>query len=203
MNKLHKDISEWAFSLGAHEDSQDSEVNAKESAMWENPEPRVSCSLYHISSQEFSLFLVRKLLLDHTSIFCSSQSCQASNWPGHHNSVATSVLCASLLSWQHRDREVETKQTLCKCESCSKVTPGILRPLWLTSWTSPANTCFQVLLFSELSLICSSMVTKFKHLQKVSGLCSFSSALLSVFTPHWAWGWMDSSLCQGGHYWER
>lgn len=36
----------------------------------QSPEPRVSGSLYHISSQESTLFLVRKLLLVHTSVFC-------------------------------------------------------------------------------------------------------------------------------------
>lgn len=160
----------------------------------QSPEPRVSGSLYHISSQESTLFLVRKLLLVHTSVFCFWVINPAAGlvtirpWSSQFSML---LLCyGSTMTWN--------KQTFDKCESYSKMTSSILRPQCLTSWDASRNTCLS-------KLFCVRSWAWFIPLgqpnSNIWSSWSFSPALLlSLFIPHCVWGWAGSPMYPGGHF---
>lgn len=66
--------SEWIVPLVAPEDTLKKWSVQRNLPCEQSPEPRVSCSIYYISSQESTLFLVRKLLLGHTSVLYFTES---------------------------------------------------------------------------------------------------------------------------------
>lgn len=125
---MNEDRSEWTMLFVVHEVMFRIRWSTQRNLPCEkNLEPRVSCNLYHISSQESTLFLIRKIPGPHFYIYCFSQfSAQQLTWSPHLCGQASSPVF--FLSWQPCDSEAEIKQTFGKCDSSQKwrpVSPGL------------------------------------------------------------------------------